>query len=106
MGMRRLAPVENSNLASACKRLVLSGPFKQYRLVAHIGPGPGTKSWSLLPALLSTVGMEAILLLPAAAVEAGMSDEAVGEAWNACLAAATASQSTMEEFLAVGGFPL
>ena len=106
LNMRRLAPVKNSNLASACKRLVLGGPFKQYRLVAHIGPGPGTKSWSLLPALLSTVGMEAILLLPAAAVEAGMSDEAVGEAWNACLAAATASQSTMEEFLAVGGFPL
>ena len=105
LNMRRLTPLKNANLASACSRLAAGGRYKQYRLVAHIGPGPGN-TWSFLPAILSTLGMEAILLLPAAAVEAEMPDEIIALAWNASLAAATASQSALEDFLTVGGFPL
>ena len=105
LNMRRLTSLKNANLTSACSRLVVGGRYRQYRLVAHIGPGLGT-TWSLLPAVLSTLGMEAILLLPAAAIEAEMPDETIALAWNACLAAATASQTALEDFLAVGGFPL
>ena len=105
LNLRRVAQVKNANIAKACSRLAVCGERDQYRLVAHIAPG-SCNSWSLLPAMLSSLGMEAFLLLPAAAVEAGMPDETIALAWNACLAAATASQSNMDDFLAIGGFPL
>ena len=106
LNMSRLGPSKLSSLTQTCSKLLKEKTAASREVVlAHLSPGPG-QSWSLLSSLLATCGLEAVLLLPAAAREAGLSDSAVAGAWSAALAVVTASQASLEQFLEVGGWGL
>ena len=99
INMSRLGPSKLSSLTQTCSKLLKEKKASSEEVVlAHLSPGPG-QSWSLLSSLLTTCGLEAVLLLPAGAREAGLSDSAVAGAWSAALAVVTASQASLEQFL-------
>ena len=88
------------------------------RLVAHFSPSgmwntrtfsswnESSAVWTLRRAVFAVGGLECLLLLTAAAIQAGYDDSLVAKCFNTAIKSVTTHQEDITEFLNLGGFSL